>query len=157
LIAVLPRYKRLLQSALNHPFRAIGIAYGLLIASFGLTGFFGSQFFPPAERNQLLIDIELPEAASLLQTRTVCQRVTELLKKYEWTKGGGVLGGGPARRFSITVSPKKNAPYLAQVWVVTKRDEDVPPLVNTLRGEFDREIAGARCIVKQLEQGPPVE
>jgi len=157
LIAALPRYKRLLQSALAHPFRAVGIAYGLLIASFGLTIFFGSQFFPPAERNQLLIDIELPESASLLQTRRVAQQVTEILKRHEPIQSAAVFAGGTAPRFFITVSPKENAPYLAQVLVVTKHDDDVPPLVVKLRAELDREIVGARCIVKQLEQGPPVE
>jgi multidrug efflux pump len=157
LIAALPRYKRLLQSALAHPFRAIGIAYGLLVASFGLTVFFGSQFFPPAERNQLLIDIELPESASLLQTRRVCQQVTEILKRHDPIQSAAVFAGGTAPRFFITVSPKENAPYLAQVLVVTRRDDDVPPLVVKLRTELDREIAGARCVVKQLEQGPAVE
>lgn len=30
-------------------------------------------------------------------------------------------------------------------------------LLVALRAELDREITGARCVVKQLEQGPPVE
>jgi hypothetical protein len=47
--------------------------------------------------------------------------------------------------------------YLAQVLVVTKHDDDVPPLIAKLRAELDREIVGARCVVKQLQQGPPVE
>ena len=157
LIAVLPRYKRVLQLALSHPFRAVGIAYGLLVASFGLTLFFGSQFFPPAERNQMLIDIELPESASLLQTRGVCQEVTEILKRHDDIQSAAVFAGGTAPRFFLTVSPKEQASYLAQVLVVTRRDEDVPPLVEKLRAELDREIVGARCVVKQLEQGPAVE
>lgn len=157
LIAALPRYSRLLWSALNRPFRAVGIAYGLLGASFGLTLFFGSQFFPPAERNQLLVDIELPESASLLQTRGVCQQVREVLKRHEAIQSAAIFAGGTAPRFFITVSPRENAPYLAQALVVTRREEDVPPLIVQLRAELDREIVGARCIVKQLEQGPPVE
>lgn len=157
LIAILPRYRRLLQSALAHPFRAIGIAYGLLLLSFSLTSFFGSQFFPPAERNQLLVDIELPESSSLLQTREVCRKVTDILQRHEAIQSAAVFSGGTAPRFFITVSPKENASYLAQVLVVTERDEDVPPLVVKLRFELDREIVGARCVVKQLEQGPPVE
>ena len=63
----------------------------------------------------------------------------------------------PHRAFFITVSPKEQASYLAQVLVVTKHDDDVPPLIAKLRAELDGEIVGARCVVKQLEQGPPVE
>ncbi len=157
LIAALPRYQRLLQASLAHPFRAIAIAYGLLALSFGLTSFFGSQFFPPAERNQLLIDVELPETASLQQTRGICRQLTTILQRHETIQSAAVFAGGTAPRFFITVSPKENASYLAQVLVVTKHDADVPPLIVKLRAELDREIAGARCVVKQLEQGPPVE
>lgn len=153
----LPRYKSLLQSALDRPLLAVGVAYGLLFASFGLTQFFGSQFFPPAERNQLLIDIELPESASMLQTREVCQDITAVLKKQEGIESAAVFAGGTAPRFFLTVTPKQNANYLAQVLVVTKHAEEVPKLITELRAELDQKIVGARCIVKQLEQGPPIE
>jgi multidrug efflux pump subunit AcrB len=43
--------------------------------SFGLTPFFGQQFFPPAERNQLLVDVELPESASIIQTGEACAAI----------------------------------------------------------------------------------
>lgn len=157
LIGALPRYRRLLERALNHPFRAIGLAYGLLIVSFSLTTFFGAQFFPPAERNQLLIDVELPETASPLQTRAVTQRISQILQRHDTVERAAVFTGGTAPRFFITVSPKESAAYLAQVLVVTKKDADVPPLIVKLRAELDREIAGARVIVKQLEQGPAVD
>lgn len=157
LFAALPRYKKLLQAALQRPFKTIGVAYGILLASFALTGFFGSQFFPPAERNQLLIDIELPESASLLRTKAVCKDVAQILKRHESITSAAVFCGGTAPRFFLTVTPKETASYLAQVLIVTRDAADVPPLVATLRAELDREIAGARCVVKQLEQGPPVE
>ena len=32
----------------------------------------------------------------------------------------------------------------------------MPPLLVKLRAALDQNVAGARCIVKQLEQGPPV-
>ena len=157
LIATLPRYKRLLQSALNRPGRTVLIAYGLLVASFGLTSFFGQQFFPPAERNQLLIDVQLPASASLLQTRSVCQQVSAILKQHNDITSAAIFSGGSAPRFYYNVVPRQPASYLAQVVINTYRAEDVPPLVVKLRAELDREIAGARCVVKQLEQGPAVE
>ncbi|MEO5368155.1 MAG: efflux RND transporter permease subunit, partial [Magnetococcus sp. WYHC-3] len=157
LVATLPRYQRLLLSALNRPGRSVLIAYGLLMASFGLTIFFGQQFFPPAERNQMLIDIELPESASLLQTRGVCQQVSSLLKHHDEITSAAIFSGGSAPRFYYNVVPRQPANYLAQVVINTRRAADVPPLIVKLRAALDREIAGARCVVKQLEQGPPVE
>lgn len=157
LAAVLPRYQALLESALRRPGRAVGLAYGLLAISFLLVPLFGKQFFPPAERNQLLIDVELPESASLTQTRAVCEDVVKLLKQHEEIASAAVFSGGTAPRFYYNVVPNEPGSYLAQVLVNTHRDRDVPPLLVKLRAELDREIAGARCVVKQLEQGPPVE
>lgn len=157
LIALLPRYKRLLQAALAHPWRAVAVAYGLLLLSFALVPLFGTQFFPPAERNQLLIDVDLPESASIRQTREVCQQIAGLLRRHAEIRSAAVFTGGTAPRFYYNVSPREPGSYLAQVLVNTYRADQVPPLLQTLRQELDREIAGARCVVKQLEQGPPVE
>ena len=52
---------------------------------------------------------ELPESASLLQTRGVCQQVTEILKRHEPIQSAAVFAGGTAPRFFIAVSPKENA------------------------------------------------
>jgi len=65
--------------------------------------------------------------------------------------------GGTAPRFYYNVAPKDPANYLAQILVDTRTDDDVPRLLVKLRAELDRNIPGARCIVKQLEQGPEVD
>jgi len=65
LARVLPRYRAALEGALRHPWPVVGAAYLLLLASFLLIPRLGTQFFPPAERNQLLVDVELPTTDSL--------------------------------------------------------------------------------------------
>lgn len=157
LAALLPKYKALLQTGLRRPGRSIGIACGLLGMSFGLTPFFGTQFFPPAERNQLLIDVQLPESASLTQTRQVCRDIVGRLKRQAEISSAVVFSGGTAPRFYYNVVPGEPGSYLAQILVNTHTAEEVPGLLVKLRDELDREIAGARIVVKQLEQGPPVE
>jgi multidrug efflux pump subunit AcrB len=154
---VLPRYRELLVNGLRRPGRVVAVAAALLGLSFLLTPFFGSQFFPPAERNQLLIDVQLPESASVNQTRQVCHEIAALLQTHRKISSAGTFIGGTAPRFYYNVVPGEPATHLAQVLVNTRRDTDVPPLLVKLRAELDRDIAGARCAVKQLEQGPPVE
>ena len=157
LVALLPRYQHLLHAALDRPWTALAMAYGLLIASFGMAPFFGQQFFPPAERNQCLVDIDLPESASITQTRETCAEVVRILKAHREINTAAVFMGGTAPRFYYNVEPREPGDNLAQVLINTHRAEDVPPLLAKLRTELDREIAGARCVVKQLEQGPPVD
>ncbi len=153
---VLPRYKGALEGALRWPWLIIALTYTLLVLSFGLTKYFGTQFFPPAERNQMLIDIELPATASLTSTRQTTDEVMAVLQKHPEIVSTGVFTGGTAPRFYYNVEPKAPANNLAQVLVNTRTQEDVPPLLVTLRRELDAKIVGARCIVKQLEQGPPI-
>ncbi len=153
----LPRYRGWLQRSLERPGRTLLAAYGLLGLSFGLAPFLGQQFFPPAERNQLLIDIELPESASVAQTREVAREVIRHLREQPEIRSAAVFTGGGAPRFYYNLRHREPAPFLAQVLVNTDRASDVPVMLPRLRERLDRAVAGARCVVKQLEQGPPVE
>lgn len=155
--ALLPRYKVLLQTGMAHPWKAVGIAYSLLAVSCGLVPFFGTQFFPPAERNQFLIDVELPESASIVQTTHVTREIANILKHHSNIVSAAVFMGGTSPRFYYNVSPKEPGEFLAQFLVNTRSDRDVIRLLPILREELDASVASARCLVKQLEQGVPVE
>ena len=154
--STLPRYRAGLEASLKRPWLVIVLTYGLLVLSFGLTRFFGTQFFPPAERNQMLIDIELPATASLASTRQTADQVMAELKQHEEIVSAALFTGGTAPRFYYNVEPRAPANNIAQVLINTRSQDDVPPLLIQLRAELDANIAGARCIVKQLEQGPPI-
>lgn len=153
----LPRYRRVLEAALDRPWRTVGLVYGLLVLSFGLAPFFGKQFFPPAERNQFVIDIELPKNASPAQMRETTNRVADLLRGHAEVGNFGVFYGGTAPRFYYNVSPREPAAYLAQVIVNTRTAGDVVPVLGRLRQQIDASIQGARILARELEQGPPVE
>ena len=104
----------------------------------------------------MLIDIELPATASLSSTRETAQAVMEVLQEQPQIVSTAVFTGGTAPRFYYNVEPKAPANNLAQILVNTRAQDDVPPLLVKLRAELDAKIVGARCIVKQLEQGPPI-
>jgi len=154
---VLPRYRAALQAALKHPWQVLAVGYALLIGSLFLIPFLGSQFFPPAERNQLLVDIELPSTDSLARMRTTVDQVVSIIKGHEEVLSAAVFTGGTAPRFYYNVAPKVPANYLAQILINTRNEEEVKPLLVKLRQELDKSVPGVRCVVKQLEQGPPVE
>ncbi len=153
----LPWYRRALERALERPGRVLVGAYGLLVLSFGLVPWLGQQFFPPAERNQLVVDIELPGSASIVQTREVCREVMTVLAGQPEIRSAAVFSGGTAPQVYYNLSPREPAPFLGQVLINTWRADQVPVLLPRLREQLDRSVAGARCVVRQLEQGPPVE
>jgi multidrug efflux pump len=157
LLAVLPGYKRALHWGIAHPLIAVVIAYGLLGLSLTALPFIGTEFFPPAESNKLLIDVHLPDAASSMQTRATCAEIVKELQNEPAIDNATVFACGTAPRFYYNVEPKAPAPNIAQVLINCRADEDVVPLLVKLRQTLDRNIAGARCIVKQIVQGPPSE
>ena len=157
LMAVLPHYRAALEKSLERPLVVLGIGYSVLAASCLLVPFLGSQFFPPAERNQLLVDIELPSSDSLASMRTTVDQAVALIKSHEEVSSAAVFSGGTAPRFYYNVEPKEPANYLGQIIINTRRADDVAGLLVKLRQELDQSVAGARCVVKQLEQGPPVK
>jgi multidrug efflux pump subunit AcrB len=157
LMALLPRYRAALQAALKHPWLVLGVAYSLLaLVCCLLFPRLGSQFFPPAERNQLLVDIETPSSDSLTSTRAAVDQVVGVLKNHEEVASAAVFSGGTAPRFYYNVEPKAPANYLAQILINTRDAHEVDGLIVKLRRELDESVPGARCVVKPLEQGPPV-
>ena len=156
LAALLPRYRAALRGALKHPWPVLAGAYSLLALSCLLVPLLGTQFFPPAERNQLLVDIELPTTDSLNGMRATVNQIVAAVKKHDEVASAAVFTGGTAPRFYYNVVPREPASYLAQILINTRREDDVPRLLVKLRGELDHSIPGARCTVKQLEQGAAV-
>lgn len=154
---LVPRYKAALRFALRRPVWMIVTAYGLLAASTALMPFFGKRFFPPAERNQLLVDIQLPEGSPLEQTMSVTQRISRLLRGEDSIQSAVVVSGGGTPMFYYNVLPRQPAANVAQVLVNTRHADDVPGLMARLRETLDREVADALCLVKQIEQGPAIE
>jgi len=129
LAAVLPRYKAALEGSLKRPFLVLGIGYALLAASLLLIPHLGSQFFPPAERNQLLVDIETPSTDSLTSLRATVDQAVTIIKTHEEVASAAVFTGGTAPRFYYNVEPKAPANYLAQILINTRHEEEVAPLL----------------------------
>jgi multidrug efflux pump subunit AcrB len=157
LMAVLPHYRAALEKSLKRPLLVLGAGYSVLALSCLLVPHLGSQFFPPAERNQLLVDIETPSTDSLTSMRAAVDQVVEVIKSHEEVSSAAVFSGGTAPRFYYNVEPKEPANYLAQVIVNTRHADEVTGLLIKLRQELDQSVPGVRCVVKQLEQGPPVK
>lgn len=153
---VLPHYRRLLEFGLRHPLRTIAAVYLLFVLSLGLLPFFGRQFFPPADRAQFLVDIELPRNAAPTQLSDTANHVARIIAAEQEVENFGVFLGGTAPRFYYNVEPREPATFLAQVLVNT-RTQDIVPLIARLRQRFDQEVAGARVVAKQLEQGVPID
>ncbi len=74
-------YSQALVWSLKHKWTVLGSATILLIASFALVGggFIGTEFVSMGDRGELMINMELPKDASLMQTNQVTLKAEEYL------------------------------------------------------------------------------
>lgn len=151
------KYERFLSMGMRWRFVVIALALASLLGAVALLPEVGMSFFPEAHRDQFVIDVWLPEGASLQRTEKVAGEVTdELNADNRVLHHASYLGkGGP--RFFISVDPEFNTPNYAQFLVTTKSPDATDELVPELSGRLREKIVGARINVKKLVMGIPVE
>ena len=118
--------------------------------------FVPQQFFPSSDRPELLVDLQLPENASIYATRDISARVDKLLKGDQDVDHWSTYVGQGAVRFYLPLNVQLPNDFFAQLVVVTKglaqRERVKAKLEQALATEFPSVVGR----VYPLELGPPV-
>ncbi|HXQ65440.1 MAG TPA: efflux RND transporter permease subunit [Alphaproteobacteria bacterium] len=134
-----------------------------VLATLGLFGaalygmrFVPQQFFPSSDRPELLVDLQLPENASIYATRDISARVDELLKGDNDVDHWSTYVGQGAVRFYLPLNVQLPNDFFGQLVVVAKglaqRERVKAKLEQALATEFPNMVGR----VYPLELGPPV-
>ncbi len=114
------------------------------------------QFFPSSDRPELLVDLQLPENASIYATRDVSARVDKLLQGDADVDHWTTYVGRGAVRFYLPLNVQLPNDFFAQLVVVTRglqqRERVKTKLEQALANEFPNVVGR----VYPLELGPPV-
>ncbi|MGC1523192.1 MAG: efflux RND transporter permease subunit [Steroidobacteraceae bacterium] len=140
----------------DHRGRVLGVTLALFVA--GLAGFVfvPQQFFPSSDRTELLIDLRLPEGASLAATLREAQRFESTLgKRPEIDHYIDFVGAG-APRFYLPLDQQLAAPNFAQFVVTAKSVKDRERLAATLAQVLRTDYPSLRTRISRLENGPPI-
>jgi multidrug efflux pump subunit AcrB/outer membrane protein TolC len=114
------------------------------------------QFFPAADRNQLVVDLKLPEGAHLDATDDATRTLERmLLERPEVQQVASFMGRG-APRFYYNIQSVPWSPHFAQLMVTTRATADVDAVLDWVRTESPTRLPGIEVIGRPLEQGPPV-
>ncbi len=150
-------YRSSLRRTLARPALGILLSMSLPVAGFVSAATLTEQFFPPTDRDQLQIEIELPASASLQQTRNAIDRARTLMVADPGVTDVHWFLGRSAPRFyyNLTGGREQYANYAQGL--VQLRDRVQTDLVRSLQSQLDRAFPEARAIVRQLEQGPPFD
>lgn len=142
--------------AVRRPLVVLGAVGGLVAASIVGASFVDRQFFPAADRNQLVVDIELPEGTPIEETDRATAIVERALLADPSVSKVAAFVGRNAPKFYYNLASVPSAPHFAQVAAETARLSDVPRIILDIRALAHAEIPEARVVPRLLEQGPPV-
>ncbi len=149
-------FHRVLRPAMRFPWVTIAAT----LAVFGLSiygmNFVERQFFPSSDRPELIVDVTLPQNATIAETRAQMDRLESDLRGspdlYYWTS---YVGEG-APRFILSYNVETPAPNMGQIVVQSRSVAARDRLRARIEKIAAKSFPGVDIFPKSLEIGPPV-
>ncbi|MGB6351169.1 MAG: efflux RND transporter permease subunit [Pseudolabrys sp.] len=149
-------YRAFLTGALRVKWLTLAITIAMFVASIFAMRLIPNQFFPSSDRPELLVDMTLPQNASIFASETVARRFDEVLKDDPDVARWSTNVGRGAIRFYLPLNVQLPNNFFSQAVVVAK---DVPArerLRQKLEKILAEEFPNLTSRVSTLELGPPV-
>jgi multidrug efflux pump len=154
------RFRALVEWCLRRRWWVIGATVGaFVLAIVAFNTVVQKQFFPSASRPELMVDVWLPQGASLKATETEVKRVEQLLAADKNVASYASFIGNGAPRFYLPLDQQLFNDNFGQLLIVSKGLEEREALKSKLEAEFaaaDGRWSHVRARVLRLENGPPV-
>lgn len=149
--------KKLSTLAIRRPWLILLIATVLVFTAGAGFKWVEDEFFPFTDRNQLLVDLNLPEGAHLDEIDAASARLEQsLLKRPEIISTASFMGRG-APQFYYNIPRRPNSPHLAQLVITAASVRDLDELIPWIRKFIGENLPEVEPVVRRIQQGPPVE
>ncbi|MGB8139370.1 MAG: efflux RND transporter permease subunit [Pseudolabrys sp.] len=149
-------YRAFLTWALRAKWLTLAVTLGMFVASLFAIRLIPNQFFPASDRPELLIDMTLPQNASIFASETVARRLDDILQDDPDVARWSTNVGRGAIRFYLPLNVQLPNNFFSQAVVVAKdvgaRERLRVKLEKVLANEFPNLVSR----VSTLELGPPV-
>jgi multidrug efflux pump len=119
-------------------------------------GFTEKQFFPSSNRVELMVDLWLPEGASIAASQHEAARVEKLLEGDADVASYVAYVGNGSPRFFLSLDQQLFRTNFAQLIVLTKDIGARERVIAKLRRALAEEFPGVRGRVTRVPLGPPV-
>ena len=149
-------FRRFLVLAMRVRWATVLLTLGLFGAALYGMRLVPQQFFPSSDRTELVVDMQLPENASIYATESTSARIDKLLTGDQDVDHWTTYVGQGAVRFYLPLNVQLPNDFFAQSVIVTKglreRDRVKAKLEQALKTTFPNVVGR----VYPLELGPPV-
>ena len=149
-------FRRLLALAMRARWLTVGVTLAIFGASLYGIQLVPQQFFPSSDRPELLVDLQLPENASIYATADLSARVDALLRGNDDVDHWSTYIGQGAVRFYLPLNVQLPNDNFAQLVVVTKGIEQRERVKTRLEAALASQFPNVVGRVYPLELGPPV-
>jgi multidrug efflux pump subunit AcrB len=153
---VLGAYRGFLGMAIRGRWLTFAVTLGAFALAVAGLRVVPRQFFPPSDRVELLVDLSLPQTASIYATESIVERLEQHLKTDPDIDHFSSYVGRGAPRFYLPLNVQLGNPFFGQVVIVTKSIEARRRLQSGLEKLLADEFPSVVGRVYPLELGPPV-
>lgn len=154
------RLMRMFRGSLRLAMRARYLVIVATLLLFGLSvfglRFVQQQFFPASDRPELLVNLTLPQTASIRSTEEVVDRFEKVLAADPDVERWSFYVGQGAVRFYLPLDVQLANDYFAQAVVVTKGYKVREAVRARLEKVLNENFSDLNTRVSPLEMGPPV-
>lgn len=149
-------YTRLLLLAMHARWATIAITLAAFVAAILLIRFVPQQFFPTSDRTELLVDLTLPQNASIHASEALATRLEAALQEDPDVERWSTYIGRGAIRFYLPLNVQLPNPFFAQAVILAKDLPGRERLQRRLERLLAEDFPSAVSRVYPLELGPPV-
>jgi multidrug efflux pump subunit AcrB len=134
----------------------IGVTIAMFVAAILLMPLVPRQFFPASDRTELLVEVTLPQNASIFGSEQVARRLDAALAADPDVERWSTYVGRGAIRFYLPLNVQLALPFFSQAVVVAKDLPGRERLHRRLEALLAEDFPAAVSRVYPLELGPPV-
>jgi multidrug efflux pump subunit AcrB len=150
-------YGKQIHRFLRRPLLTGIVALLLGTSAFGLLPFLGAQYFPPAEKDQMLIDIELPTGQIFAETEYVVHKAAAWVEQQPGVKFVSAYAGRTSPKFYYSETDRTST-NIGQLFVkIDTKQLHTKEVIAYWREQLESMFpADVEITPRELEQGPPV-
>jgi len=154
--AILQHFRGFLVGAMRMRWITIGVTVAAFAAAVLASPFVPRQFFPPSDRPELLVDLTLPQNASIYASETLAEKLDGLLEGDPDVDHWSTYVGRGAIRFYLPLDVQLPNDFFTQAVVVAKDVAARDRLHTRLEAALAENFPSAVSSVSPLGLGPPV-
>jgi len=149
-------FRSILLGVMRTRWLTIAVTLGCFVASLLALPYVPRQFFPASDRPELVVDLTLPQNASIFASDAVATKLDDILKADPDVASWSTYVGRGAIRFYLPLDVQLANNFFSQVVVIAKDVAARDRLHAKLERELAEQLPSVVARVSPLELGPPV-